>query len=112
MSSSQDIASRSAQSVRKLYRSLLKSGRKWPVSESRKDRSLFEAIPRVTKQRFSLLRTGLSAPQIKTYGEAGVQELEALRRLQEDSYMKEVRALPLFPLRSFAPSVSLTIDVL
>ena len=61
------------------------------MSENRKDRSLFEAIPRLTKQRYGLLRTGLSAAQIKTYGEAGVKELEALRRLREDNYMKEVR---------------------
>ena len=91
MSSASTVVSRTSRSVRKLYSALIRAGRKWPVSASRKDRSLWEAIPRVTAQRFNLLKTGLSAPQIKTYGEAGVKELEAMRRLQEDKYLKEVR---------------------
>lgn len=100
MPSPTEVASRSARSVRKLYRSLLRTGRKWPVSESRKDRSLWEAIPRVTRSRFELLKTDITAPQIKTYGVAGVKELEALQRLESDLHFKTVRKFPFasFPL--------------
>lgn len=99
MSSPSSAISRSAKSVRKLYGALIRAGRRWPVAQSRKDRSLWEAIPRVTKQRFGLLKEGLNANQIKTYGEAGVLELEAIRRLQDNKYQTEVR-LPIFLILS------------
>lgn len=91
MPSVTETTSRSARSVRKLYGALLRLGRQWPVSESRKDRSLWEAIPRVVRQRFTLLKSGLSANQIKTYGDAGVKELDALRRIHSNTHFQKVR---------------------
>jgi hypothetical protein len=73
-----------------LYGALLRMGRKWPVTESRKDRSLWEAIPRVAKQRFTQLRSLTTQDQVKTYGDAGVKELEALKRLHASTHLKEV----------------------
>ena len=92
MSSVSEASSRSARSVRKLYGALLRVARKWPVSEARKDRSLWEAIPRVTRARFGILKAGLKAPEIKQYGEAGVKELESLKRLQDNVHFKKVRS--------------------
>lgn len=85
------ISERSARSVRKLYKALLRVGRKWPVSENRRDRSLYEAIPRVTKQRYSILRTGLRPEQVKEYGEKGVAELNSLHNLINNVHLQEVR---------------------
>lgn len=103
MPSATDVSQRSARSVKKLYGALIRLGRKWPVSATRKDRSLWEAIPRVSRQRFELLKNGLSGNQIKTYGEAGVKELEALRRMQDNTHLKKVRSplrLPIAPQRT------------
>lgn len=108
MSAPSTAAERSARSVRKLFGALLRTGRRWQVSENRRDRSLFDAIPRVTRQRYSLLRTGLSVPQIKQYGEEGVRELNALKNLVDDVHLKKVRLPALDPrlhTRLLHPSV-------
>jgi len=91
MASELSSVARSVRSVRKLYKAILRLGRQWPAPESRKDRSLWEAIPRVAKQQFNLHRGNLSAQQIKSYGEAGVKELEALRNLRDNMHLKQVR---------------------